>query len=187
MREIELKAALDSISPMTLAQRLTEMGFVQGAVVKDEDVYFQGKGEGTGLHNQVLRLRTSRDLLAGYTRCYLTYKGPREESVRQSREEIQTGIEDADAAAQLLERLGYSPLLTVKKPRRHYHIDAVTACLDAVEGVGPFLELEILAPQEEQQEAFKRLMSLLKEIGLEEKHLTHQSYLELLLGKGGQE
>ncbi len=186
MREIELKVALESISPMALAQRLTEMGFVPGAVVKDEDVYFQAKGEGTGLHNQVLRLRTSRDLLGGYTRCYLTYKGPREENIRQSREEIQTGIEDVDATALLLERLGYSPLLTVKKTRRHYHTDAVTACLDAVEGAGPFLELEILAPQEGQQEALERLMALLGEIGLEEKHLIHQSYLELLLAKGGQ-
>ncbi|MGI6403336.1 MAG: class IV adenylate cyclase [Oscillospiraceae bacterium] len=184
MREVELKVKLVDLSPMALSQRLTEMGFVSGAVVKNEDVYYQGTKQPGVLHQSILRLRTSRDILAGITRCYLTYKGPRQEDVCQSREEIQTGVEDPQATALLLERLGFTPLLTVKKTRRHYHSDAVTACLDAVEGLGPFLELEMLTAQESQQrEAGEQLMTLLEKMELDQKDLTRQSYLELLLEK----
>lgn len=182
MREVELKAKLTDISPVDLAQQLTEQGFAFGGVAKQEDVYYGG----TALHHQVLRLRTSRDLLAGNTRCYLTYKGTRDRSI-QSREEIQTVVEDGEATGLLLKCLGFTPLLTVKKTRRHYHSGPVTVCLDAVEGLGPFVELEILVAQDsQQQEALERLMVLLKEIGLDQKHLIHHSYWELLFKKDGQ-
>ena len=168
---------------MALSQRLTEMGFVSGAVVKNEDVYYQGTKQ-PGFCTSPFCACAPSGYIAGITRCYLTYKGPRQEDVCQSREEIQTGVEDPQATALLLERLGFTPLLTVKKTRRHYHSDAVTACLDAVEGLGPFLELEMLTAQESQQrEAGEQLITLLEKMELDQKDLTRQSYLELLLEK----
>jgi len=183
MKEIEVKVKLEDISPMALAKQLTEeLDFVSGAVVKDEDVYYQGNGQ------PILRLRTSRDILAGITRCYLTYKGPREDSVCKIREEIETGVEDPQATALLLERLGFSPLVTVKKTRRYYYSGVVTACLDAVEGLGPFLELEMLSAQDsQQQEAGEELLAILEKMGLDPRHLTYQTYLELALEKEGQQ
>ena len=52
-------------------------------------------------------------------------------------------------------------------------------CLDEVEGVGRFVELEILAPEEQLQEARRIVQELATTLGLNRSE--RRSYLELLL------
>src|SRR5581483_158337 len=96
-------------------------------------------------------------------------------------------LAEGDAAAadfgRLLVSLGYRPVAVVRKSRDVYHLErdgfALAVCLDEVEGVGRFAELEILAPEERLAEARTVVQRLAGELGLSGSE--RRSYLEMLL------
>ena len=87
---------------------------------------------------RLLRLRSAGD------RWIVTYKGPADPSVHhKSREEIETGVSDGAAFAQILERLGYRPSFAYEKFRTTFKApgDDGIVTLDETP-IGDFLELE---------------------------------------------
>lgn len=91
---------------------------------------------------------------------FVTYKGPKLEETSMTRKELEIPIEDDAAMSGLLVALGYHPVPSVIKCRKYYVLDHMTACLDSVEGLGEYLELEILVEQEEdRQQALQRSRS----------------------------
>lgn len=62
------------------------------------------------------------------------------------------GIDDAETTREILISLGYKRLYPVTKLRQYYHKGMMTACVDQVEGLGSFLELEILVNTLEEKE-----------------------------------
>ncbi len=87
--------------------------------------------------NKLLRIRVERG------RGLLTYKGPPEAGTHKSREEIETGIGNAEAYVAILERLGYRPVFRYQKYRTEFAIDGEpgVATLDET-AIGCFIELE---------------------------------------------
>src|SRR5262249_40680349 len=101
-------------------------------------------------------------------------------------------LADGDAVAddfgRLLVHLGYRPVAVVTKHRRLYHLRRggfdLEVCLDEVDGLGRFAEVEIRAPEEQADAAQQLLRRTAAELGLPEKD-ERRSYLELLLlGRG---
>ena len=74
---------------------------------------------------------------------------------------------------------GYRPVVTVRKKRQVYRFArggfAMEACFDDVELVGPFVELEILAPEEQYEPAKAVLLPTAAELGLTEKETRRTS------------
>ena len=61
----------------------------------------------------------------------------------------------------------------------------MTACVDQVESLGSFFELEILVDSPEQKEsALQSIEALLLDMGSSLKETTRKSYLSMLLSKG---
>ena len=61
----------------------------------------------------------------------------------------------------------------------------MTACVDQVESLGSFLELEILVDSPGQKEsALQSIEALLLDMGSSLKETTRKSYLSMLLSKG---
>ncbi len=83
----------------------------------------------------------------------------------------------------MLLALGMRPVVTVRKRRRVYkfsrHGFPVEACFDDVELVGPFVELEILAPEDRYEPAKAALLQTAADLGLTEKET--RSYLGMTL------
>ena len=75
------------------------------------------------------------------------------EETSMTRKELEIPIEDDAAMSELLVALGYHPVPSVIKCRKYLVLDHMTACLDSVEGLGEYLELEILVEQEEDRQA----------------------------------
>jgi adenylate cyclase class 2 len=71
----------------------------------------------------------------------LTFKGPPLPGPHKSREELETGISDADALSAVFERLGYRPVWRYEKFRTEYRYGAGVATIDETP-IGIFLELE---------------------------------------------
>lgn len=184
MLEAELKASLGDLTAEELADRAAALGFLPVEQVQETDVYFNGTERDFRRTDEALRLRSVRRLPDGPWESLITYKGPKLDRVSNARTEYETGVSDGGTAQKLLEALGYRPLAEVNKVRRTYRLDQVTLCLDQVQGLGGFLELELLVPGEEQREAaVERLLALLEELGIPRDQLSRRSYLELLAEK----
>ena len=135
--------------------------------------------------DEALRIRTCENFTTRETTSFLTYKGAKLDTVSTTRKELETRIEDADIAREILISLGYKKLYPVTKLRQYYHKGRMTACVDQVESLGSFLELEILVDSPEQKEsALQSIEALLLDMGSSLKETTRKSYLSMLLSKG---
>jgi adenylate cyclase, class 2 len=118
---------------------------------------------------------------------FVTYKGPKTDPLTKTRTEIEVPLAEGDRVAddflRLVEHLGYRPVAMVRKERRTYGLSRhgfnVEICLDDVEGVGRYAELEIIAPEDKLEPARAALFELAAELGLS--NSERRSYLELLL------
>ncbi|HDD34114.1 MAG TPA: CYTH domain-containing protein [Thermofilaceae archaeon] len=82
-------------------------------------------------------------------------------------------MDDLERALAILSYLGFKELATVKKLREVYVLDDVEVCLDRVEGLGEFVEVESRGASS------RELVELLEELGAGE--LVAETYLELVL------
>ncbi|KAM6385893.1 adenylate cyclase CyaB-like isoform 1-T1 [Alca torda] len=73
----------------------------------------------------------------------------------------------------------------VRKERLLYLVGQTRVHLDHVEGLGDFLELEVVLTEEQTLEDGERVArQLMKELGIEEQDLISGAYMDLLLAKG---
>ena len=134
------------------------------------DEYFNHPCRDFAVTDEALRLRMD-------SRGRITYKGPKIDRFTKTREEIELDVEDLDKMALILVRLGFRRVAKVSKRRKEYLIDGVTVCLDSVEGLGDFVELEVQG--EDAEEGRSRIERLRDELGLVGSE--RRSYLEMLI------
>ena len=139
-----------------------------------EDVYFSHPGRDFGRTDEALRLRKTED------GAELTYKGPRMNIERaKGREEISVKTDNPLAAQRIVERLGFKEFCVVRKTRNSYLYDKLRVELDDVEGLGEYVELEILT--ESPERGTELLETARKELALEK--FEPRTYLDLVLEK----
>ena len=161
--------------------RLFPLGAVKAEQRTDRDHYFNAPDRDFAKTDEAFRLRR----IGSENR--LTYKGPKRDAATKTRTEIEVKLAEGDAAAADTERmvraLGYRSVAEVRKSRIVFHLErsgfAVEACVDEVEGVGSFVELEIAAEEAQFEDAKGVVLQLAQELGLVEQE--RRSYLELLL------
>jgi adenylate cyclase class 2 len=147
----------------------------------DVDLYFQAPDRDLKATDEAFRLRRVG------AKNYLTYKGPKRDAETKTRPEIEIalgdGAETAADAERLFTALGYKPVAAVRKKRRVYTFTRdgfeLEACFDAVERVGEFVELEILAEEARYAAAKATLLAVAAELGLTERET--RSYLGMVL------
>jgi len=79
----------------------------------------------------------------------LTYKGPKLDPLSKTRKEVDVQVADFDKMEELIRCLRYKETLRVRKIREIYHLGGALVCLDRVDGLGDFVELETLAVDED--------------------------------------
>ncbi|HOO72883.1 MAG TPA: class IV adenylate cyclase [Spirochaetota bacterium] len=167
--EIEIKAYCED---GTAAEtRIMELGGVFIEARREEDIYFNHPCRDFRITDEALRLRG----VGGST--VLTYKGPKLGGRSKTRVEQEADIPDRAAVKAILTSLGFVESGRVAKERKLYHLHDVEICLDRVEGLGLFIELEKKDTDREKVEAV--LFSLAEELGLT--RFERRSYLELIL------
>ncbi len=147
----------------------------------DVDLYFQAPDRDLKETGEAFRLRRIG------AKNYLTYKGPKRDAETKTRPEIEVALADGEETAVDAERmllaLGYTPVTTVRKKRRVYTFTRdgfdVEACFDTLEGVGDFVELEIIADESQYEAAKAVLLAAAEELGLTDKET--RSYLGLVI------
>jgi adenylate cyclase class 2 len=177
--EVELKFPVPNLP--AFAKRLTDLAIPISRAEEEIDVYFAHPLRDFARTDEALRLRRKGDA------NYITYKGPKIDTTTKTRREIELplgpGAESLASWTALLEAVGFRPAGEVHKSRRKAAIPwqgcRVEASLDEVEGLGTFVEFELVAEQSEVEAAKACIQSLAQSFGLTQGE--RRSYLELLL------
>jgi adenylate cyclase class 2 len=144
--EVELKFRLGEKAESIVA-RLLEFGATEIGEVRQADHYFNHPVRDFATTDEALRIRS----VGGQN--WLTWKGPKIDQQTKTRREIQPALGDgsktADEIAEVLTILGFHSVAVVRKVRRRFGIERggrhFELAFDRVDGVGEFLEVELLA------------------------------------------
>lgn len=187
MIEVEVKLKIDSAE--SIEKKLIELGFKKGQTLQEIDYYYNGVDRDFRASGEALRLRLVESLdgsavvadRPGEPLIQMTYKGPKLDNVSMSRVEHQVNIDNFETMLSILSSLGYKPVEPVIKLRRELFSEEICACVDTVDGLGDYLELEIMVDEESQREnALDRISVVLKQLGYSISDTTTTSYLSML-------
>jgi adenylate cyclase class 2 len=158
----------------------TDEAFRLRTVATAVEDFQRGDGDLDGDIDAVL---SGRARAGGETR--VTYKGPLVEAESKTREEFETTVGDREEMAAVLDGLGFEPAADVRKLRESHELDGFTVLLDAVEGVGDYVEVETEVGTESGVEAAREdAYAVLRRLGLDPGDQIRTSYLGLRLGGG---
>ncbi len=134
--EVEAKFKVKDLE--TIENQLKDLNAEFVHIVRQTDTYFSSRKvmrKGTGM-------RIRKEKTADGELTMITFKGPRQRGEFKSRTEIELEIDDADKALLLLSELTLSPTLVIDKLRKIYDLDDCQVCLDKVNRLGMFVEIE---------------------------------------------
>lgn len=171
MREIEVKLRVNNLSE--LEQKLKEKDCVLSAPLNQHDiVYSRGsisEWEESKEGDIILRIR-NQDGVAEFNL-------KQQQSSELDNLEYETKVESPEALHQILLTLGWHPEVEVKKVRRKGKLGEYEICLDEVDQLGSFVELEKLTddnadPVKVQEE----LLSVMESLGVPRSNLEVRGY-----------
>ena len=177
MYEVELKLRADHES---LRERLDDVGANRVEHRRQVDTYYDAPHRSFADTDEALRIRREEPA-DGDAVTKLTYKGPLVEAASKTREEHETVVDDDEALQGVLAGLGFDPAAVVEKDRTYFSFDGYTVVLDAVDGLGEFVEIEREVPEAEVEAAREEAIALLERLGLDPDEQIRTSYLGLLL------
>src|SRR5271165_6287597 len=171
MLEIELKYPVKDFEPVR--SKLAQWKARGEPVIEEADHYHNAPDRDFAKTDEALRMRCIGDV------NLITYKGPREggrsNPGAKTRTEIEvplgSGPDIAQDFCRLLKHLGYRAVAVVRKQREIHRFSrggfALQVCLDSVKNVGQFVEIEIVALEENKAAAQEVLTQVARELGLE--------------------
>lgn len=181
--EVELKFRLLGNLDSVLEQ-IREWGATSFGQSFQADTYFAHPSRDFAVTDEAFRIRRQGDS------NWLTYKGPLLDRQTKSRKEIEVafaqGVHEYQNMVAMLKSLGFREVASVRKQREEWRLDwecrTVHIALDSVEGVGEYIELELLSHELDWQAARDSLLRLADTLAL--RNTERRSYLQLLLETG---
>jgi adenylate cyclase class 2 len=174
MLEFELKVRISSLDPVR--QQLIGHNARFCGRIHEHDVYYNAPHRDFSVTDEAIRVRYTND------HAVVTYKGAKiKTSGLKAREELNTLVDSGAVFEQMLDRLGFTRTAEVNKWRENYRLSGAAITLDEVQDLGTFVEIEILA-EDENPDTVDRIEKIAKEIGVCGEPIL-ASYLELLLSK----
>ncbi len=168
MREIEVKARVRNLK--SLLDRAHNLGINFGESVVQEDITYETKIPKDNPDWNIFRIRKQGD------KTILTMKYKASSRSRDNHER-ETVIEDAKEVADMLERVGYSFGVRICKTRQTAKFKNIEVCLDEVEDLGTFIELEKLENNDIDVDAIQaELWNILLQLGIDNEDRIHKGY-----------
>ncbi|WP_407382113.1 class IV adenylate cyclase [Methanobrevibacter sp.] len=176
MIEVEVKAKIENFQDME--KKLENIGALKSKKEFQEDIYFNSPIVDFANTDEALRIRTTRENES--ENIFITYKGPKIDSKSKTREEIEIAIEDSEKCSGIFQHLGFSMVRAVRKNRQYYKYENFEISLDDVEGLDPYMEIEIaLDDGADYSDAQDKIFELFSKLGVDD-GFERTSYLELL-------
>lgn len=173
MKEIEVKAKIANIQ--TLKDVLTNLGCVFSKPTIQHDTIFLHHSltpQAVQRGNVILRLRKSNG------KCILTLKKQLSNELDNIEREVE--VMNEHQAAEILHYLDFKEVIQVNKERLQTNFQGITICLDEVEGLGYFIEVEKMSSTEDSQQVQNELFQFLETLGVKKTQQVFKGYDRLL-------
>jgi len=185
--EIELKARVqDSEALKALLHKKAEYS---GAFYKEDTYWLLAPGLPAPPVSRLRIRREKRSLLGGnnVSATVVTYKTKEVRDGIEINDELEFNVNPGTKFEEFLKSVGFKPGTFKTKRGWDFSRDGVTAELVEVEGLGWFIELEILANdinaenlEESVAEAKQKLLGFLDELGISREAIESRYYTEML-------
>ena len=141
MREVEVKYHVEDVEALHLA--LKSAGIALSPPVLQDDQAYAPDDWSYGDSKLGVSFVRLRAIEGQHT---FTLKRPAENAL--SCDEHETAVEDPDQMHHAILAMGFRPTVRITKTRRTAILPDMSLCVDEVEGIGTFLELERIVPPE---------------------------------------
>lgn len=172
--EVEVKVPVNNLDE--IRNKLVKLGARYLETRLETDIYLNHPSRDFSKTGEALRIRVSNGS------CLLTYKSALDGTMKVRRE-LEVQCSNASVLLEILEALGFHPMIKISKIREVYELkDNIRLYLDEVRFLGRFLEIEVTCPSNRREEAeaiIKNLISSLKLSG----PLITIPYIELIFRK----
>ena len=177
--EIEVKARLDNAEK--IEEKLATLDCkLSDPVSQDDAIWVEKTGSlDTFFANKVfLRIRIENE-----ETVLLTAKKSKEKTGDGSlvKREHEVRVDSSEEARGILDMLGLKESLRVRKTRKAGQCRGLKVCIDHVEGLGSFIELEKNGSEQESGKIQKEMLDFLEELDIPSKNRVTKGYDVLLL------
>lgn len=176
--EIEVKAKVKDFN--NIISKLKELGCIFSEPITQDDYIYNQKGIDLKDHSHntpVLRIREQ----AG--RITFTLKKNRSNELDCIEKEVD--VSDKNKLEEIIELLDFTKTVEVHKKRRKGNYGDYEICLDEIDGLGSFIEIEKMS-DEDGDKVQKELFDFLKTIGIKDEDRVFNGYDTLSYFKNNQ-
>ena len=176
MKEIEVKAYLKD--KQTILDSLATMGVILSEPIFQDGTEFAKIGSNLSEYlsnDHFVRIRTENGIHK------MTVKKD-DEDFPLSKIEFESKIENREQVEQALMAMGYNPVLRIKKMRQKANYKDYEICIDEVEELGSFIEIEKMS-DEDTGSVIAELRELLFSLGVREEDEVNKGYDILMFEK----
>lgn len=174
MNEIEIKIKLDN--KFEVIEKLKQEGCEFSNVKHQIDtVFLENSAKDFDIKPGmiVLRIRTIGD------KNLITLK-QRKEKVMESKE-IEFEVSDRNLCKDLITTLGYKEMVTIDKKRIETKYKGFNICIDDVDKLGSFIEIEVLTDENGKSDYYEnQMLELCKELGIDPNNRINSHYDTML-------
>jgi len=172
MREIEVKARL--INKTELFIKAIDLGIAFEEPHEQDDITYETTLSKDDPAWNIFRIRKQGD------KTILTMKYKASSRSRDNHER-ETTIDNAKEVADMLERVGYVQGVRIKKTRQTAKYNDFEICVDEIDQLGSFIEVEKLADDDANVDEIQDdLWSLLRKLGVNSEDRVHEGYDTLM-------
>ena len=181
--EIELKAHVSDYEAIKCI--LSEKGEYLGAFEKEDSYWFT---EEASKSCKEYRLRKEKRVIDGTEKsaCFIGYKKKEVREEIEINDEREFEVKPGEVVEEFFQDLDLRPGISKRKKGWAYSWEGITAELVEVDGLGWFIELEILSNNNKSESfdaAKKRLLDFLASLGIEKEAIESRFYTEMLISK----
>lgn len=176
MREVEVKAHIRDEKGL-LARLVEQGGVLTEAVTQEDTVYVKevGSMEIFLANEHFLRIRKTPEKVI-FTLKYHPDRTRNGDSLSMPLE-YEVVVSDKTELEEMLKLLRFTPAMSITKTRRTCHIGDFEICIDKVEGLGAFIELEKLIEHEEDTEpVVEEMKRFLETLGITKEDMGVKRY-----------
>lgn len=168
MREIELKFRVEDTEK--LISKLKSLGCKIENVIEQSDTIYVSDLSNVESKEGAIWLRVRKE----NNHIELNFK--KQSTKIQESQEIEFGVDSYEKANKFLEALGYPKWVIVNKKRRYSKYLDYNLCIDEVERLGTFFEIELLVEENDKNDYIEKLKSVAETLGLNKNDIINSHY-----------
>lgn len=177
MIEIEIRSIINNCAEAEkkLAEKLTLKKYKEQV-----DEYFSHPSKNfyaNPLLREYIRIRQGQEPVLEYHKAHI------KNGKKTHTEEFEVKIESVEKMREILIQLGFKPLVTVKKSRKVFENQDFEACLDHIEELGTFIEIEAKKDFGGNEKTKQACIDFLKQLNLKYNPAPEKGYPDMLAEK----